>query len=48
MREAEQIFVREDLVMFVFVTLLLVVMILCFTKVQLRNRVFDCDYNTSE
>lgn len=48
MRDVEQLFEREDVVTFVFVTVLLVVMMLCFTKVQLLNRVFECDYNTSE
>lgn len=43
MREAELLldfFERDDFVTIVFVTVLLVVMNLCFTKVQLQNRVF--------
>lgn len=35
MMEVEQLFAREDVVTFVFVTVLLVVLMLCFTKVQL-------------
>lgn len=42
-------FVTEDHVTFLFLMVLLVYMTLCFTKVQLQNRVLasDCDYNTS-